>query len=396
MKKFSLIKLVSLFFVAMITTASLLQCTKDEGLVKDLDRSFTGTADSSIYASFYENNTISKTDVTPDVNDIIKLRSVQTIVHEFCATSNCHGGPIAPKFDSYSDIMKFVTPGNAATSQLWNYITTNDFNKAMPPINSNHELTTTDKTLIYNWITNGAKERPDLKDFRPAAIHLIKSGCGSANCHNQATATGGWAAKGLLGPLTTSDTTTYLYISPTTGTGTSYTLLSNATLRNQVWTAYKDSVKKFYSDTSAFASFRPYKTFTPPISSRSTRGPLETYDDVMLDIIVPKSVRSNSSVQYIDPVSGTRFYARGNALNAASTMISRIDSTIVVANPFTGIYNSAHHGDMAYGDGGLNASEIALIKAWYFADPNIPTVWKYGNANAGIFKYRKSGTIIKQ
>ena len=47
---------------------------------------------------------------------------------------------------------------------------------------------------------------------------------------------------------------------------------------------------------------------------------------------------------------------------------------------------------MAYGDGGLKPHEIALIKAWYFADPNIPAVWKYGNANAGIFKYRKTGT----
>ena len=51
---------------------------------------------------------------------------------------------------------------------------------------------------------------------------------------------------------------------------------------------------------------------------------------------------------------------------------------------------------MAYGDGGLKPHEVALIKAWYFADPNIPDVWKYGNANAGIFKYRKTGTIIKK
>jgi hypothetical protein len=37
-----------------------------------------------------------------------------------------------------------------------------------------------------------------------------------------------------------------------------------------------------------------------------------------------------------------------------------------------------------------------LIKAWYFADPNIPDVWKYGTGNSGIFKYRKSGTIIRR
>ena len=77
-------------------------------------------------------------------------------------------------------------------------------------------------------------------------------------------------------------------------------------------------------------------------------------------------------------------------------MVSRIDSTVLLANPFTGIYASSHQADMAYGDGGLKANEIALVKAWYFNDSNIPDVWKYGNANAGIFKYRKSGTIIKK
>ena len=74
--------------------------------------------------------------------------------------------------------MKFVTPGNPEGSKLWEFLTTNDFNKAMPPVNSNHEMNTTDKALIYNWIKNGAKERPDLADFRPAAISLIITGCG--------------------------------------------------------------------------------------------------------------------------------------------------------------------------------------------------------------------------
>ncbi len=69
-------------------------------------------------------------------------------------------------------------------------------------------------------------------------------------------------------------------------------------------------------------------------------------------------------------------------------MVTRCDSTLLLANPYTGVYATAHQGDMAYGDGGLKPNEVALIKAWYFADPNVPTVWKYGNANAGIFKYQ--------
>lgn len=396
MKKISLLQKTILFLCVLFVFASLSQCKKEGELVKDLDRSFKGAADSTVYASFYETNKITPSDATADVNDIIKFRGVQTILHEYCGTSNCHGGPISPKFDTYADVMKFVSPGNPDQSKVWQFLTTNDFNKAMPPVNSNHEMTITDKATIFNWIKNGAKERPDLSDFRPAAIQLIINGCGSANCHNQATATGGWARKGLLGPLTTADTTQYTYINPVTGAATIYCQLSNATLRNQVWTAYKDSVKKFYTDTVANASFRPYKIFGTPVSALSTRGPLNTYDDILMDIMYPKSIRSNSSVVYTDPVTLKQYYVKGNYLNASSSVVSRIDSTLLLANPFTGVYATSHQGDMAYGDGGLKPHEVALIKAWYFADPNVPEVWKYGAANAGIFKYRKSGTIIKR
>jgi hypothetical protein len=396
MKKVSFIQTAVLILCGVFLSTTVFQCTKEGNMVKDLDRSYTGAADSTVFAAFYENNKITPSDATADVNDVIKYRGVQTVIHEYCGTSNCHGGPIAPKFDTYAAIMKYVSPGNPQGSKLWEYITTNDFNKAMPPVASSHELNTTDKGLIYNWIKNGAKESPGLTDFRPAAIRLIVDGCGSANCHNQATATGGWARKGLLGILTTADTTQFTYINPQTGAATVYCQLSNSTLRNQVWTAYKDSVKKFYTDTLAFASFRPWKTFATPRSALSTRGPLQNYDDILMDIMYPKSVRSNSSVVYTDPVTLVQYYVKGNNLNATSSLVSRCDSTLLLANPFTGVYATSHQGDMAYGDGGLKPNEVALIKAWYFADPNIPDVWKYGTANAGIFKYRKTGTIIKK
>ncbi len=395
MKKVSIIKALTLFLGVFLLTASLFQCKKEGGIIQNLDRSYATGPDSSVYASFYDNNTVIPSAPTPDVNDIIKFRGVQTILHEYCGTSNCHGGPISPKFDTYSDVMKYVVAGNPSGSKLWEYITTNDFDKAMPPVNSNHEVNTLDKGIIFNWIVNGAKERPTLADFRPAAINLIINGCGSANCHNQATALGAWARKGLLGTLTASDTTTYTYVNPITGAVTVYNQLSNPTLRNSIWNAYKDSVRKFYSDTLAFASYRPYKTFSTPVSATSTRGPLNTYDDILLDIFYPKSVRSNSSVVYTD-ANGNKFYVRGNYLNATSSLVTRIDSTLLLANPFTGVYATSHQGDMAYGDGGLKPHEVALIKAWYFADPNVPDVWKYGLNNAGIFKYRKATTIIKK
>lgn len=396
MKKVSIIKTSTLFLVVFFLTTSLFQCTKTGDIIKDLDRSYKGTADSTVYASFYETNKITPSDATADVNDVIKFRGVQTIIHEYCGTSNCHGGPISPKFDTYADIMKYVKAGNPEGSELWVFLTTNDFDKAMPPVNSNHEMNGTDKSILYNWIKNGAKERPDLLDFRPAAISMITNGCGSANCHNQATATGGWARAGYISGLTSADTTQFTYINPSTGAITVYCQLSNPVLRSVVWTAYKDSVRRFYSDTVANASFRPWKKFSTPRSALSTRGPLNTYDDILMDIMYPKSIRSSNSVLYTDPVTLKTYYVSGNYLNATSSLVTRIDSTLLLANPYTGVYATAHQGDMAYGDGGLKPNEVALIKAWYFADPNIPTVWKYGNANAGIFKYRKTGNIIKQ
>jgi hypothetical protein len=60
------------------------------------------------------------------------------------------------------------------------------------------------------------------------------------------------------------------------------------------------------------------------------------------------------------------------------------------------VYSTSVGGGMAYDDGGLSRSDIALVKAWYFADPQIPDVWKYGTDGNGIFRYRKSGTIIKK
>jgi hypothetical protein len=376
MKKLSSFSKTAVVVCSLVMFVLLLsQCTKQGTILKDLDRSFTGVPDSGIFASYYDTMLITPASSTPDVNDIIRTRGVESIIKDYCASSNCHGGPIKPVISSYNDILKYITPGNPEGSKLWEYITTNDFNKAMPP---------------------GAKQRPDLGDFRPAAIKLITMGCGSANCHSQVTATGGWARKGIIPGLVSADTGQFVYINPQTGVQTVYCQLINTAKRDQVWTSYKDSVKKFYADTLANASFRPYKTFATPISALSTRGPLNTYDDILMDIMYPKSARSNSTVQYTDPVTGVKYYSKGNYLNVTSSLITRIDSTLLLANPFTGVYATNHQGDMAYGDGGLKSHEIALIKAWYFADPNVPDVWKYGVNNAGIFKYRKSGLIIKK
>jgi hypothetical protein len=381
--------LVSMVLISLF----LVQCKKDGTNASSVSRSLVNQPDSTIFSPYYDTTIIAFADTKPGINDIIVSKSVRSIIKNNCVSAGCHGaGGVKPTLDTYESVKSMVVAGNPEGSQLFQLVTTSDLNKAMPPVNYGVDLTVTEKSIIYNWIKNGAKDYPTLVDYRPAAIALIGIGCSSGNCHNQATATGGWARKGLLGALTTADSTTYYFQNQTSGSITTYPQLKEPKLTS-VWGAYKDSVRKFYSDTLANASFRPYKIFATPVSSMSTRGPLNTYDDILLDILAPKSIRSNSSVVYTDG-AGNKFYVKGDNLNASSSMLSRVDTTLLLANPRTKIYATKNQGDMAYSDGGLRPSDIAIIKAWYFSDPNIPEVWKYGTDGAGIFKYTYSGKII--
>jgi Planctomycete cytochrome C len=388
----------------VVVSAVLVQCTKDNVNASLINRDLPSIPDSSVFAPFYDTVLIDKRDANPDVNDTINSPGVQSTIKNYCSSPSCHGGNISPMLTTYAEIKSLVVPGNPEASRLMELITTTDVAKAMPPVNYGADLSATEKTIIYNWIRNGAKERPELVDYRPAAISLITNGCASANCHNEATAAGGWARKGIIS-FEASDTVNFQFTQPD-GTYRNYCQLKEPKL-SEVWIAYKDSTRKFYTDTVAYATFRPYKTISTPVSASSTRGPLNNYDDILFDIWYPKAVRTQSRVVYTDPVTLKNYYVQGDYLdkaitasstskNPVSSLISRIDSTLLVASPRTKVFNTQHHGDMAYGDGGLTKSEIALIKAWYFADPNVPDVWKYGMDGTGIFKYRKTGTIIRK
>jgi hypothetical protein len=392
MKNISTLKTTIIIIGGLFLSFVVLQCTKVGINADNLDRSFKGVPDSATFASFYDETTIGTSDVIPGINDKIIVKGVLSTVKEYCGISTCHGGPINPKLATYNDIISLVTPGNPEASKLWELITTNNLNKTMPPVNATHEFSVTDKTIIYNWIKNGAKEYPGLVDFRPTAMKIITTGCTSGNCHSVLTSTGSWARAGLIPGLMPADTSTFVLNRG--GVISYWCQLNNLTLRNTTWETYKDSVRKFYSDTVAFASNRPYRTFSTPVVKSNVRGSLSSYDDIIMDIWYPKGARSSGSVRYTDG-SGKKFYVQGNYLNVNNNyFLVRIDSTLLPANPFTGVFAASNSGDMAYSDGGLTSSEIAVIKAWYFADPNIPDVWKYGNNNAGIFKYKKSPNTI--
>ena len=376
-------------FCLFMTTLLLVQCKKEGTNASGVSRALVNTPDSALFSPFYDSTIVPYADVKPDVNDVIVSKSVKSIIMNNCESATCHGGTgVKPYLNDYASVKSMVVPGNPEGSLLYQLITTSNLNKAMPPVNYGVDLSISEKSIIYNWIKNGAKEKPAVEDFR-----LINVGCSSGNCHNEATATGAWAKKGLLG-VTAADTITFTYVNPLTAAVTLYTQLKNPLL-TQVWGSYKDSVRKFYADTLANASFRPYKIFSTPVSASSTRGPLNTYDDVLMDINYPKSVRSNSSVTFT--ANGKSFYVKGDYLNSTSSLLSRVDSTILLANPRTKVFATTHQGGMAYSDGGLKPSEVALVKAWYFSDPNIPDVWKFGTDGSGIYKYKNSGnTIVKK
>ncbi|MGL6268374.1 MAG: c-type cytochrome domain-containing protein, partial [Chitinophagaceae bacterium] len=174
--KQTIISLLGIVFVSAV----LVQCTKDNVNASQIDRDLPSVPDSSVFAPFYDTVLIDKRDLTPDVNDTIKSPGVQSTIKNYCSSPACHGGNIKPNLTNYAEIKSLVVPGNPEGSRLMELITSTDVSKAMPPVNYGADLSATEKTIVYNWIRNGAKERPDLADFRPVAISLITNGCASA------------------------------------------------------------------------------------------------------------------------------------------------------------------------------------------------------------------------
>ena len=73
-----------------------------------------------------------------------------------------------------------------------------------------------------------------------------------------------------------------------------------------------------------------------------------------------------------------------------------IDSSVIPYYVRTGAAASKG-GGMANTDGHFTSSEIAIVKAWYFLDPNIYDAWKFGIGANGlnyIFTYVNGGKPI--
>lgn len=373
-KKFLTLKGITLLLSAALLTGVITQCKKVGVNADATNRSVSSSdLDSTIFAPFYDSTRLMIASGT-GANDVIITTGIQTIIKNNCASAGCHGGSISPTLLTYSQIKNLVVPGSPESSQLWQMITTHDLNKAMPPVAKNADLTIDQKIPIYNWIKNGANETPSLVDYRPGAVRIITGGC-TAQCHNEGLVVGSWARTSYFGrPLTASDTTTGISFSSKSGC-----ISINDALTTQVWGAYKDSITRFYADTLANLSFRPVKAITTAL------GPLNTYQDLIFDIIYPKGARASGGSKILTIPYGT-------AASASYNLLTRVDSTISFVNPFTKAVSTS--GTMSTADGHLTPSELALIRAWYFADPNIPDQLKYGATNTGIFLDKVSGNMI--
>ncbi|MDI3318270.1 c-type cytochrome domain-containing protein [Pinibacter soli] len=364
------IKTLAFMLCAVLISIVAVQCKK-EG--KNASSIFRGLAssdiDSTIFSPFYDTTVLSISSAK-SINDSIITTGIQSIIKANCA--NCHNNNIKPNLVTFSDIKSLVVPGNPEASKLWQAITTNDLNKAMPPVATEKTVSTEDKISIYNWIKNGANETPALADYRPTAVRLITGGC-TAQCHNQNVAIGAWARtyKDFGRTLTAQDTITGISF------GKAGCVAVNDTLINRVWKSYQDSVVKFYSDTLNYAAYKPKK------SLGTAMGPLNTYANLLFDINYSKGLRTNKYSNLPDLAS------------ISNTLLTRIDSTIYFISG-NGTVTKANASNMSNGDGHLNPSEIAIIKGWYFMDPNVPDTWKYGPNNRGMFKDKGGNTITRK
>jgi hypothetical protein len=363
------VKKASLALLCAFAILIALQCKKEGKNASSLDRSVKSSdLDTTIFISFYDTAYLNIA-TTNAANDTIAGTGLQSIVLKNCSTTGCHGGTISPTILTYNDIKSLVKPGDPENSKLWQLVTTHDLNKAMPPVATVPDIPISAKVAIYDWIKNGANETPVLADFKPHALKIITGGC-TAACHNESLAVGAWARTFNLGrELTSADTTTGRSNSNLTGC-----ISINDTLTERVWSEYKDSVTKFYADTLANQSFMPVKTIG------SALGPLSSYENIVFDTYYPKGKRTVNNPF----VSAT----------ASNNIITRIDGTLTFITPGTQAPSTS--GSMGSTYGHYSSSEIAIIKGWYFNDPTIPDLWKYGDNNTGIFRDIGGNMITKK
>jgi mono/diheme cytochrome c family protein len=125
------------------------------------------------------------------VNDILP------IIASNCAQSGCHDAITHKKelfLYNYTGIMKIVKPGNPGGSDLYDVITTLDYDDVMPPPPLS-QLSSAQIALILKWIQQGAKNNECIScdttavSFAADILPVMQQSCQA--CHKGASPSGG-------------------------------------------------------------------------------------------------------------------------------------------------------------------------------------------------------------
>jgi hypothetical protein len=152
---------------------------------------------------------------TCDVNKVYFAGDIQPLLNSNCAMSGCHDAKTAAEgvnLSNYTGVMKVVTAGNAANSELYKVLTASKGGKRMPPAPAS-SLTATQISMINTWISQGAKNNSCIAsttctfgtisysvDIKP----IIDAKC-TGGCHSPSRLDGGYDLSGYDGLKSAAD-----------------------------------------------------------------------------------------------------------------------------------------------------------------------------------------------
>ena len=148
-----------------------------------------------LYVPVDEEIVVVDEDCDPSV--IYFVNDVLPIINSNCAISGCHGGGSAQngvELSTYENILQYIDPGDAESSDLYEVITESDPADIMPPL-PNSPLTSEQIAIIGTWIDQGATNLEctdcDLSDitFSQSVWPIIQNSC--TGCHSGASPQGG-------------------------------------------------------------------------------------------------------------------------------------------------------------------------------------------------------------
>ncbi|HLG41443.1 MAG TPA: c-type cytochrome domain-containing protein [Chitinophagaceae bacterium] len=118
------------------------------------------------------------------------VNEIMPIISSNCTMSGCHDNITHAEdinLTTYSNIMRYVVPGNASSSKLYKVIIKTDGDRMPPPPMA--PLTTEQKSKIQKWINQGAKNNNCIGScdttvftYSGAVKNIINNNC--AGCHN--------------------------------------------------------------------------------------------------------------------------------------------------------------------------------------------------------------------